>query len=222
MSSQIKSIQKAFQFRHACKEFDPNRTIPEAEINCILEAARLSPSSFGLEPWQFLVIQNPAIREQLRTVTWGGQKQLPTASHLVLTLARKKASMRFDSAYVDHLMRDVQHYPEEIITLRKNYLEQFQKHDFDLMGNERAFNEWCLRQTYIPLTNMMTIAAMLDIDSCPIEGFDQKAIDNMVSKLLDIDLTEWGVAYLVSFGYRIADPRPQTRQPASDVIRWID
>lgn len=65
-------IISAFNFRHACKEFDPEKKISEQDFSFIMETARLSPSSFGIEPWEFLIVQDPEIREKLKTYTWGG------------------------------------------------------------------------------------------------------------------------------------------------------
>ena len=75
-------VLNAYHFRHACKEFDADRKIPKEDFDFILETARLSPSSFGLEPWKFLVVQNRAVREKIRSVSWGTQRQLPDAAIL--------------------------------------------------------------------------------------------------------------------------------------------
>lgn len=106
-------ILNAFLFRHACKEFDPTKKISEEDFQFILETARLSPSSFGFEPWKFIVIQDKTLREELRTVTWGAQKTLPTASHYIAVLARTKADLLADSDYIQSMMRETHHVPEE-------------------------------------------------------------------------------------------------------------
>jgi nitroreductase len=93
MSISKQEILDAFWFRHACKEFDDSRKLNAEDFQFILETARLSPSSFGLEPWKFLVVQNPLLREKLAACTWGGQKQLPTGSH-----ALKPGKMRRQSS----------------------------------------------------------------------------------------------------------------------------
>ncbi len=95
-------ILEAFHFRHACKQFDPERKISDEDFRVILEAARLSPSSFGLEPWKFIVLQNAEIRKKLLPFTWGGQGQIPTASHFVIVLARTAASLMPDSPYMQY------------------------------------------------------------------------------------------------------------------------
>lgn len=91
-------ILDAFKFRHATKKFDESKKISEEDFNVILESGRLSPSSFGFEPWRFVVIQNRELREELKPVTWGAQGQLPTASHYVAILCRKDG-MRHDSPF---------------------------------------------------------------------------------------------------------------------------
>jgi len=216
------AILNAHLFRHACKEFDASQTISEDDFEFILEVARLSPSSFGLEPWKFLVLQNRELRERLLPHIWGGQKQLPTASHVMLTLVRKSVFMRYDSTFVHDFMRDVQKFPEEAATARGKILEQFQREDFALLESERAINDWSGKQCYIALANMMTAAAMIGIDSCPIEGFKRNDLEHTLRETIALDLSQWSVAYLVAFGYRKQAPaRPKTRQLQSEVVEWI-
>lgn len=105
--SKKQEILDAFQFRHATKEFDPDRKISDEDFQFILEAGRLSPSSVGLEPWKFIVVQNKELREKLRQVSWGAQGQLPTASHFVLLLGRTAKEMRHDSGYVADQLKHV-------------------------------------------------------------------------------------------------------------------
>ena len=216
------AILDAHLFRHACKEFDASQTISDEDFDFILEIARLSPSSFGLEPWKFLVLQNRELRERLLPHIWGGQKQLPTASHVILTLVRKSAFMRYDSKFVHDFMREVQNFPEDAALARGKILEQFQREDFSLLDSERAINDWSGKQSYIALANMMTAAAMVGIDSCPIEGFNQAALEQALSQEIALDLSHWRVAYLVAFGYRKGAPaRPKTRQEKECVVEWI-
>ncbi len=222
MSISKQEILDAFRFRHACKEFDAMRKISDEDFAFILETARLSPSSFGIEPWKFLVVQNPELREKLKQHTWGGQKQLPTASHVIVTLLRKSFFMRYDSDYVRDFMRDVQKFPEEAAKARTAILEKFQRHDFALLESERAMNDWSGKQTYLPMANMMTAAAMIGIDSCPIEGFDLGALRQVVAEEMAVNLEHWNVAYLVAFGYRKGEPaRPKTRQDIDAVVEWF-
>ncbi|MEJ9314725.1 nitroreductase family protein, partial [Priestia megaterium] len=115
IESKKQEILKAYQFRHACKEFDTNKKISDEDFRFILETGRLSPSSVGLEPWKFVVIQDAALREKLKPVSGGAQGQLPTASHFVAILARGKEGLRHDSVHVIKMMKDIHHMPEEVV-----------------------------------------------------------------------------------------------------------
>ena len=213
-------ILDAFHFRHACKEFNTDRKISDEDFDFILETARLSPSSFGFEPWKFLVVQNSELREKLRAHTWGGQKQFPTASHLLVILARKTPLMKYDSNYIEHIMADVHHIPEEARNARREKYAVFQQSDFKLLESERAMFDWACRQTYIALGNMMTSAAMIGIDSCPIEGFVAEKIEDVMRKDFDINTDDFGVSCMLTFGYRKNEQRPKTRQAIEDIVEW--
>lgn len=215
-------ILDAFHFRHACKEFDPNRKISDEDFQFILETARLSPSSVGLEPWRFIVLQNPDLREKIRAVSWGAQGQLPTASHFVILLARTMKDLKSDSEYVSHMVRKVHQIPEEVaeslINIRyKNFLES----DFHLMESDRAIFDWSSKQTYLALGNMMTAAALIGIDSCPIEGFDQEKVENVLREEGILKGDSFGVSCFVAFGYRVREPRVKSRQSLNDIVEWI-
>jgi nitroreductase len=215
-------IIEAYHFRHACKIFDNNKKIDEKDFNTILEVARLSPSSFGFEPWKFLVVQNMQLREELKKDTWGAQNTLPTASHFIVVLAKKQNSIRYDSKYIYHMMRDIHHLDEDIIKIRAGFYKNFQLNDFKLLESDRATFDWASKQTYIAVADMMSTAAMLGIDSCPIEGFNREKIDNILSNKFDIDTKEWGVSLMVAFGYRKDAQKPKTRQSLDDIVEWYN
>ncbi|NDV18474.1 NAD(P)H-dependent oxidoreductase [Pseudodesulfovibrio sp. JC047] len=214
-------ILNAYNFRHACKEFDSTRKIPNEDFEFILETARLSPSSFGFEPWHFLIVQDPAVREKFLPMTWGAQRQFPTASHVIFTLVKKPFFMRYDSEYIQTFMRNIQELPEDIVELKGGFFKTFQESDFNLLESDRALTDWAAHQTYIPLANMMTAAAMIGIDSCPIEGLHRAQFDAMLASELDIDTDKYTIGYAVTFGYRKEDPRSKTRQDISKVTTWI-
>ncbi|MCI0763784.1 NAD(P)H-dependent oxidoreductase [Bacillus sp. TL12] len=215
-------ILKAYQFRHACKEFDVNKKISDEDFHFILETGRLSPSSFGFEPWKFVVIQNQDIRNKLLPVSWGAQKQLPTASHFVVILARKKEEMIYNSSYISNFMKNIQQLPEEVITMKRGFYKEFQESDFQLLESDRTMFDWASKQTYIALGNMMTAAAQIGIDSCPIEGFHQEKVDAILKEEGIISDDTFGVSVLVAFGYRAEEPkRDKTRQTMDMVVEWI-
>ncbi|TKI58734.1 NAD(P)H-dependent oxidoreductase [Brevibacillus antibioticus] len=214
-------IIEAYQFRHACKEFDAAKKITVEDFDFIMETARLSPSSFGFEPWNFLVLQDPTLREKLLPVAWGAQKQLPTASHFVIILARTKQEMAADSEYIQHIMKDTQDLPENVVQQKGAAYDHFLKNDFSLFDDERVMFQWASRQTYIALGNMMTSAAMIGIDSCPIEGFAKEKVEDILAAEGLLDRERFGVACMVAFGYRKNEPRAKTRQAKEEIIRFI-
>jgi len=216
-----KEIIDAFNFRHACKIFDKNKKISIDDFNTILEVARLSPSSFGFEPWKFLVVQNMDLREKLLPATWGALNILPTASHFVIILARKKPTLLYNSDYISHIMSDIHKIPKEKAEARREKYKKFQEEDFDLLSNDRYIFDWASKQTYIALGNMMSVAAMLGIDSCAVEGFERDKLEEIVRKDFGIDTNVFGVSVMVGFGYRVNEQAVKTRQSLEDIVEWI-
>lgn len=214
-------IIKTFHYRHACKQFDPTKVVSQENMRTILEAGRLSPSSFGLEPWKFLVVLNEDVKKKLYPIAWGARNSLDGASHLVIFLARRKIDTLHGSDYMKHMMYDVHHFPADVAELRMATIANFQEKDFKLTESDRAIFDWACKQTYITLGNMTTVAAMLGVDSCPIEGFNRDAVEELLTQEGLMDPTHFGVSAMAGFGYRAKEPRPKTRQSADEVIQWI-
>jgi len=218
-SSRNEQILDVFRFRHACKKFDASKAVSDEDFATILESARLSPSSFGFEPWKLVILTDETLKQKLYPLAWGAQNSLDGASRFVILLARKTADMIHSSDFITHLMRDIQHNPPEIETQRREKYRVFQEQDFELLESDRAMFDWAGKQTYIALANMMTTAAYLGIDSCPIEGFQRREVDEMLAQEGVIDPEHFGVSVMVSFGYRAAEPhRAKTRQPMEDIL----
>lgn len=213
-------ILEAFHFRHATKRFDPQRKIPDEDFQLILEAGRLSPSSIGLEPWLFLIIQNRELRTKLREVAWGAQGQLPTASHFIVILAR--TDVNYDSDYVSTHLKNIHKMPDEIFQQFLIRYKSFQESDLPMLDNERALYDWACRQTYIALGNMMTAAALMGIDSCPIEGFDYRAVHDILEKEGLLEGGKLQASVMAAFGYRAEEPhRPKTRKGMAEAVKWV-
>ena len=198
------------KFRHACKIFDENKKIGAGEFDFILEAGRLSPSSTGLEQWDFLVVQNKELREKIKAVSWN-QVQITSCSHLVVILAKIK-EVKVGSSYIDKMIaRRADKDPEAIAARQKFFLLSNFKND-----DELTF-QWSHEQCMIAATNMMNAAASLGIDSCPMEGFDRHALN----EILGLDESEKRVAIVVPFGYRL-NPQPEKlRRQRAEVVTWI-
>ncbi|HJV45137.1 MAG TPA: NAD(P)H-dependent oxidoreductase [Bacillota bacterium] len=216
-----KQILDAYLDRHATKEFDPNKKISDDDFRFILETGRLSPSSFGFEPWRFVVVQNPELREKVKHTAWGAFGKLPDASHFVILLARTILDTKYDSAYLQDHFRNVKHMPEENMARYLERIEGFQKNDFNLLDGERPLFDWASKQTYIALGNMMTAAAQIGIDSCPIEGFDIAKMNQLLDEEGLLENGHFGISVMAAFGYRVKSPSPKTRRPFDDVVKWI-
>ena len=141
-------ILNAFSYRHACKEFDSSKLVSEDDINFILKTAQLSPSSFGFEPWHFVVVQNKELRELLKPVAWGAPAKLDTASHFVLGLTMKAPMTKWDADYITKMMREVKQFPQDVFEMYSKFYREFQERDFDLDTDKKLF-DWASKQSYI-------------------------------------------------------------------------
>ena len=213
-------IINAFKSRHATKEFDSTKKLTEDEIHFILQTAHLSPSSFGFEPWHFMVVQDQELREALKPVAWGAPLKLDTASHFVLGLTMKAPMTKWDSDYISHMMKEVKQLPEDVMEMYSKFYREFQERDFDLDTDKKLF-DWASKQSYIALGNMMTSAALMGIDSCPIEGFHQEKAEALLREKFGVDTEKYGLSYMVAFGHRKAEPtHPKVRREFKDIITW--
>ncbi len=140
-----------FNFRYACKSFNPTKEIPQEDFGVILESARLSPSSFGFEPWKFLVPKDKALKNTLKSVCWGGENALDNASEFVVILARKKVDLVADSAYIQYMVEEVQKLPSEIQKIKKEFFHRFLAEEFALLKDDRKIFDWAGKQCYIAL-----------------------------------------------------------------------
>lgn len=208
----------AYQFRHAVKDFDAERKLSAEDFEFILEAGRLSPSSYGFEPWKFVVVQNPALRDRIAPHAGGARRQLASASHVILVLARLPREMVADSDYISYMLHDVQRLPSEIADMKRKTYDTFLRTGFALQNNERAMFEWACRQTYLALGNMMTAAAMLGIDSCPMEGFVKHELERVLAENGLMDAERFGLACMAAFGYRAGEASAKTRRPLDEVV----
>ena len=212
-------ILEILNFRHACKEFDSSKKISDSDFEIILKGGQLSPSSMGIEPWKFLVIQNESLREELATVSWGGKKQIPSCSQLVILLSRMPKELKHDSSYIHHLLTEVKQMPQEAVENFKGVVKMIE--DTRFQNNEKALLNYSCLQTYIAAANMMTVSAMQQIDSCAMGGYDQKAVEEILIKHNLLNKDEFYLTLMIAFGYRINEPTPKTRQSLNDLVVWV-
>lgn len=215
-------ILSAFRFRHATKDFDPNKKISAADFDYILETGRLSPSSYGFEPWKFVIVQNKNVRAKLAEYATGARRQLSSASHFIIVLSRLPKDMVADSDYIKRMLEHVQKLSPETLQAKQNNYDHFLKTGFAIEDDPRVMFEWACRQTYIALGNMMTAAALIGIDSCPIEGFIREKISEVLVAEGIMDPEHFGISVMAAFGYRLHDPSEKTRRCSQEVVEWVE
>lgn len=200
---------KAMAFRHACKVFDTEKQIPAEQFETMLEVVRTSPSSFGMEPWRLIVVRNPNLRKALKSACWN-QNQITECSELVV-FTTDNDTVRSDTAYVRQMF-ERRGLPAEAVDtylgVYKNYLDPIEE-------DEVLLENWTAKQCYIALANMMTYAATLEIDSCPIEGFDKEEVE----AILDLEYGH-SVAVMCAFGYRVKAQSEQKRLDIKQIVEY--
>lgn len=206
----MSTFMQALDFRHACKKFDPTKKIPTEQFEQILEFGRKSPSSFGQEHWKFLVIQTPELREQVKVACWN-QPQITDSSHVVVIVAKTKEVEPYSDYMVSLFKR--RGLPPEAFD---GYLQRYAAHMQNEIHPVMSTFAWSSKQCYIALANMMTGAASLGIDSCPIEGFGKQDLE----QVLNIDTERYGVAVVVVFGYRAGEQTKQLRQTLEQIVEY--
>ena len=209
------SILRSLRWRYATKKFDPTRKIPQADWAVLEEALVLSPSAFGIQPWKFIVITDQATKEALVSVSHG-QRQVADCSHLVVFAHKRE----MDRDYIDAYLR-------RIIEVRGGTMESLDGYRKMMLGTlvegperERIAN-WNQRQTYIAFGNFMTCAALMGIDTCPMEGLIPEKYDEILG------LAERGLmtGAACPAGYRAPDDRyaslAKVRFETRDLVEYI-
>ena len=195
---------RALQFRHACKLFDEAKSVARADLHYILEAGRLAPSSLGLEPWRFIVIEDRALRRRLRAACWN-QSQITSASAVIVILALK-SDLTHDSPYAHKMLRRLVSSESEVEEAMQIYR--------DIAHGDIA--AWSVAQCHIAAAEMMMAAAVIGLDSCPIGGFEPEA----VAEVLHIDRAKFNVALLLALGYSAQPQPPKHRLPLEELVEY--
>jgi nitroreductase len=193
MSALNQTIVQQLEWRYATKKFDASKKIAPADWATLEKALQLTASSFGLQPYRFVVVSNPELRKALRAAAWN-QPQITDASHLVVFAPLKKVTTADVDSFFE-LTSKVRGVPLDALKDYKGMINGSVAAKGDSIGN------WTQHQAYIALGNLLTVAALLNIDACPMEGFDPAAFD----KILGLDSTPYGSMAVAAVGYRAAD-----------------
>lgn len=217
-------ILNALKYRYATKRFDPTAKIPKETFDTILEAARLAPTSMGFEPWKMIVLNDEKKRQAIKPYAWGAQNPLDNASHFIVFLGNKRGDLVFGSDYLDHVLKDIHQIPENVYEFFKQAYTDFATKDFNTLESERAAFDWAAKQAYIVMSNMMTVAAFLGVDSCAIEGFQPREFDRILGDEMNLyDTAHYSATVTLALGYRAETPhRDKTRRPLSESVIWAE
>ena len=208
-------VLKQLSWRYAVKKFDSSKKISAKNWEILEESLRLSPSSYGLQPWKFIVVQNRDILKQLTSLSWG-QSQIEDCSHYVVITSKIKLDEDLIQKHVNKTA-EVRGMDPKLLDGYKRVMVG------DLINGPRGetIYHWAQRQTYIAMGFIMETAAVLEIDTCPLEGLDPKGYD----KVLGLENTGYGTVAGVACGYRHAEDKYQkikkVRFDKDDVISYI-
>jgi nitroreductase len=205
------SLQQNLRWRYAVKKFDCNKPVSDATVDAILEAGNLSASSFGLQPYQFVVVKDQSVQDKLVEVSWN-QNQVAEASHLIVIAVRSDVDHDYISDYVS-MMESQRDMPTGALDPYKDMI-------LGSVGRMApdALHSWAVKQAYIAMGSLLAACADLRVDSCPMEGFLPAEYD----EILGLDERHLNAVLVLPIGYRAAEDKHQhfkkVRKPLEDMV----
>ena len=207
----MNNILDALEWRYAVKKFDDKASLTEQQILEVKKVFNLSASSYGLQPYKMIVVQNPELKEKLVPASFGQQQISQSAAILVFA-----GSTDFGMDYIDQFFKDMS-------TKRQIPLENLEGYKNFMKGSfanksEDEISSWATKQVYLTMGHMLASLAALQIDACPMEGLDPQAYD----KILDLDAKQLKTIVAMPIGVRAPDDASATalkvRKDLSDII----
>lgn len=200
MTTSWETLQEALFWRYAVKKFNPNKKIPRELWSQIIECGRLAPSSFGLQPWKFILVQNMDLRKTLTPITQG-QSQVVDCSHYLVLCYMSSLSREHIAKHVSRVA--------EVRSIDRANLQKFEEGILQSLiegPRNKTIEAWAQRQTYIAMGFLLESAALLGVDACPIEGLRPSEYD----QILSLQQTPWQTLAAIAFGYRHPDDKYQS------------
>ncbi len=192
----MKSVIEALNWRYATDRFT-TKSIPEEKFQIIMEAARLSPSSMNFQPWKYISIQSPELRQQIFEAGYSQKAIIEAPTLLVLTIPNI-----LTKANIDHIITASAEARNTDPTSLNGYRKMLQGF-VDKTAPDKFF-DWSRRQAYISLGILLLTAAQLEIDTAPMEGFEPEKVNKILG------LTDYSAVTLIALGYRSAKDTHQT------------
>jgi nitroreductase len=209
------TLLNQLRWRYATKQFNASQKISEADWRTLEESLVLAPSSFGLQPWRFIVVTDQATKDKLVPVSWG-QRQVADASHVVVFAIRRNLGRTDVDRYLARMV-EVRGVSSESLNGFRDVLLGFLAQPADKFDS----NDWAARQAYIALGQFMTSAALLGIDTCPMEGIEPARYD----EILGLAAEGYQTVVVATAGYRAATDKyatlPKVRFASDEVITHV-
>ena len=204
-------IVKALKWRYATKKFDPEKILSPEKIEVLKKAFNLTATSYGLQPLKLMVVHNKQVQEELRKASYG-QQQLNTASHVLVICIEKEIGKAFIENYFRHV-RKIRETPDDVLhPFRESLIGDFEKKPIE------DIRTWATHQAYLVLGTLMSVCAVEEIDSCPMEGFEPERYDRIL-KLEDFGLTS---VLVLPVGFRAEDDMfaslKKVRRPLEETV----
>ena len=209
-------IVQRLNWRYATKKFDPSKKISDDDWYALQQSLVLSPSSFGQQPWKFIVIRNSQLRQQLQQHAWD-QSQVTDASHLVVLAIKQGIDTDDVDRYIDRVS-EVRDTPKDKLSGLEKAIKGYLKDPpFPL-----EIDAWSTRQVYLALGFLIYSAALLGIDACPMEGFVPAQFD----EILGLKEKSLASKVICALGYRSEEDKlaeqKKVRYETEEVIQYID
>jgi nitroreductase/dihydropteridine reductase len=188
------SLQQSLEWRYAVKKFDHTKKISAEQLDTILKTVQLAPSSYGLQPFEILVVEDAAIREQLKEAAYG-QSQLTDASQVIVFAAETEINETYVKNYIDETAR--------VRNIDREHVAGFEQVILGAIGHltEDQKTAWAHKQAYLALGVAISAASELHIDTCPMEGLNAGKFDEILG-LKEKGLT---TSVILTIGYRAED-----------------
>lgn len=202
---------KALKWRYATKKFDSEKLLPAEKVDILKKAFNLTATSYGLQPLKLLVIQNKELQNNLMGASYG-QKQIGTASHVLVICIEKEIGKSFIENYFKYV-KDIRNTPDDILhPFRESLIGDFEKKPLD------EIRIWATHQAYLVLGTLLTVCAVEEIDSCPMEGFEPEKYD----AILKLEKYNLRSVLVLPVGYRSQDDffaeLKKVRRPLEETI----
>ena len=206
----IESLQK----RYSVKKFNNDKKISPEILRNILSAGQLSVSSLGLQPYKIFVIESDEMKNKL-IPAFRNPSQISTCSHLIVLATKKNVEEKYVDGYFRHIT-EVREVPMESLELFRKSIDQYIRS----LSEEEEFH-WHQKQAYIVLGQMIFAAALEEVDSCPMEGFNE----NLMNEILGIDSSVETATVTLALGYRAEDDHFQhlkkVRKPEDKLFKFL-